>query len=214
MKLIIYTFFIFFLLFSACNSKAQEHHYNERAKQLNDSAVAMSLLGDTAKVITAIELLNEATDIQPDYYLAYCNKLIFQRQLGLIDDAFSTLKAMEQLNPKNPDLKTMFGILYEQYKQDTIQAKVKYSEADLLYKSILDTINSNSLSYQSIITNYAFNLKLLGKNFEADSILYSFIQNYYDENKEEDKVFKQHIETYFIKKTREDLINMTLSNFN
>ncbi len=67
--------------------------------------------------------------------------------------------------------------------------------------------------YQSIITSYAFNLKMLGKGFEADSILYSFIQNYYHDDKEGHKLFKQFIETYFIKKTREELINVTPSDF-
>jgi hypothetical protein len=139
---------------------------------------------------------------------------MFQRQLGLMDDAFATLKVMEQIRSKNPDLKTMLGTFYEQYKQDTIQAMVKYREADLLYKSILDTITPNSLSYQSIITSYALNLKMLGKNFEADSILLLFIQNYYYNDKEEYKVFKQFIETNIIKKTREELINLKPADFN
>jgi len=211
MKLVIYSFLISCLLFSACNSKTQEHNYNEKAKQLNDSAVTMSFqLSDTAKVMAAIQLLNEATNIQSDYYSAYWNKLVFQSQLGLIDDAFATLKIMEQISPKNPDLKLRLGNFYEQHKKDTIQAMSKYREADLLYKSILDTINTNSLSYQSIITSYALNLKMLGKNVEADSILYSFIQNHYYDDKEEYEVFKQFIETYIFKKTREEVINMSL----
>jgi len=214
MKLIIYPLFISCLLFFGCNSKAQEHNYHKEATLLNDSAVTMSFWGDTAKVMEAIKLLNEATDIQPDYYSAYWNKLMFQRQLGLMDDAFATLKVMEQIRSKNPDLKTMLGTFYEQYKQDTIQAMVKYREADLLYKSILDTITPNSLSYQSIITSYALNLKMLGKNFEADSILLLFIQNYYYNDKEEYKVFKQFIETNIIKKTREELINLKPADFN
>ncbi len=207
MKLIVYSFIISCLLFFGCNSKEQEHNYNKKARQLNDSAVTMSLLGDTAKIMAGIELLNKATDIKPDYYLAYWNKLVFQIKLGLMDNAIATLKVMEQISPENPDLKTMFGIFYEQNRKDTMEAMVKYKEADLLYKSILDTINTNSLSYQSIITNYALNLKMLGKNFESDSILYSFIQNYYHDDKEEYRIFKQFIETNIIKKTRKELIN-------
>ena len=132
MKLIILPFFISCLLFSACGTKAQENNYNKKAKQLNDSAIAMGLLGDTAKVMAAIQLLNEATNIQPDYYLAYWNKLAFQCQLGLMDDVFTTLKIMEQISPENPDLKTRLGVFYERYKKDAIQAQVKYNEAEVL----------------------------------------------------------------------------------
>ncbi len=212
MKSIICPFIISFLLFFGCSSKAREHNYHKNARQLNDSAVKIASFGDTIKIMHAIELLNEAIDIKPDYYLAYWNKLIFQRQLGLMDDAFATLKAIEEISPKNPYIKTMLGVFYEQNKKDTTEAMVKYKEADLLYKSIFDS-NTDSLSYPSMLTNYTLNLKMLGRDFEADSILYSFIQNYCHDAKEENRVFKEFIETNIIKKTREELINMKHTDY-
>ncbi|MDR1679191.1 MAG: hypothetical protein LBR81_05365 [Prevotellaceae bacterium] len=193
MKLIPYILFLFFI---ACNGTNTQN----KAQQLNDSAVSMSLLGDTAKVTAAIELLNKATAMQSDYYVAYWNKLIFQRQLGLMDDAFSTLKIMEQLNPENPDLKTMLGSVYEKYKKDTIQAVNKYKEADLLYKSILDTLSSESISYQNMLINYAINTKLLGQENNAKTILTSIIQ---DSNNED---FNELIDASLVRKTRIELL--------
>ena len=50
----------------------------------------------------------------------------------------------------------------------------------------------------------AKNLKMLRKDFEADSILYSFIQNYYHDDEEEYRINKQFIETYIIRKTEKN----------
>jgi hypothetical protein len=210
MKLVISLLLFYCVLFFSCNDKAKECNYNERAIQLNDSAIMISSWGDTAKILIAIELLNEATDIQPDYYLAYWNKLTFQRQLNLMDDASVTLKVMEQLSPENPDLKTMLGAIYERYRKDTVLAINKYNEADLLYKTILDTLNPASFSYQSVVTSYAFNLKMLRKNIDFDSI---FIYGYYNNDKEKYETFKKYIENHFVRKSREELINMYSVDF-
>jgi len=192
MKIIIYSLIIFSLLLSGCNTNPQK-----KAKQLHDKAIFITLREpDSAKIMKAIELLNQATDLQPDYYVAYGNKLKFQRGLGLWNDAFSTLKVMEQLKPNDPDLKTMLGAFYEHHKKDTIQAKIKYNEADLLYKHMLDTILYNSYNYESVIIGYTLNLKLLGEESEANRILY----DYYGED------VKEFIEPFVIQKTREALL--------
>ena len=208
MKSLIYSFVISCLLLLSCNSKAEKDNFNTQVRQLNDSAVAIGSLGDTAKIMVAIELLNKVIAMKPDYYLAYWNKLTFQYRLGLMEDAFATLKSMEQINPENPDLKTMIGAFLEQNKKDSIQAMTKYKEADLLYRNILDTISPNCLSYQSTMINYILNLKLLGENFDADSILYSPTQNDYYGKEEIYEAFKQFAENNLMKKTREELVKM------
>lgn len=201
MKLVFYLCLISCLLSSSCNSKSQKNDYN-KAEQLNERALSLGLLGDTIQIMEAIQLLNEATNIQPDYYAAYWNKLTFQRQLGLIDDIFLTLKAVEQFRSKDPYLKTQLGAFYELYKGDTIRGKIRYEEADLLFISILDTINPNSIEYEGAITSYALNLKLLGREEEANRILCSHIKNYDEEYDE----YKLLMET-FIKSTRKELLN-------
>ena len=192
MKLIVNPFLICFLLLSGCCIKEQN-----KAKRLYNKALIMTSFNpDTARVMQALELLNKATDMQPDYYIAYDYKLLIQSQLGFTDDAFSTLKIMELLKPENPDLKTMLGAYYEYHKGDTMQAKVKYNEADLLYKSIIDDIISDSCKYESIIMGYTLNLKMLGKETEANRILY----DYYGED------VKEFIEPFVIKKTKEEVL--------
>lgn len=147
MKLNICSFIISCLLLLGCNSKTKRDNCNKQVRQLNDCAVAIGSLGDTAKIMVAIELLNKVIAMKPDFYSAYWNKLAFQYRLGLMDDAFATLKSMERINPENPDLKTMLGAFLEQNKKDSTRAMIKYKEADLLYKNILDTISPNCLSY-------------------------------------------------------------------
>lgn len=165
-KLHIYSFITSCLLLLSCNSKSEKDNFNKQVRQLNDSAVAIGSLGDTAKIMVAIELLNKVIAMKPDYYSAYWNKLAFQYRLGLLDDAFATLKSMEQINPESPELKTMIGAFLEQNKKASIQAMTKYKEADLLYKNILDTISPNCLSYQSTMINY-----ILISNYWAKTLM-------------------------------------------
>ncbi|KGN81074.1 hypothetical protein HR13_02450 [Porphyromonas gulae] len=59
----------------------------------------MALLGDSIEVVRAIRLLDEATAIDPDYYIAYRNKATFLRKVGRIEGLFSAMKEMERIKP-------------------------------------------------------------------------------------------------------------------
>jgi tetratricopeptide (TPR) repeat protein len=195
-------FFCFFL--SCCSNNPQK-----KAKRLHDRAIFMTCLkSDTATQMAAIQLLNKATDLQPDYFGAHANKLIFQQELGLYDDAFNTLIIMEQLKPKNPDLKSIIGAFCEYYHKDTLQAMLKYEEADLLYHSILDTIQFYSPMYKNVIIYYAMNLRLLKTTFETITMTNSFFEHCYcdDNNKQECEDIKKMLETLIEKQTRDQLL--------
>jgi len=129
------------------------------------------------RMMKAIKLLDKVIDLQPNHYGAHDLKFSFQLRLGLFDDAISTLKAMEQLKPNDPDIKTMLGAFYEHHENAIIKAKIKYEEADSLFISILETTKLDSQEYESIIMGYTINLKLLGR----DSLMYSVLYNYYGE---------------------------------
>jgi len=202
-KSIIYLLLIFCFFLSSCSENPQK-----KAKKLHDRAIFMALNDKYNSKITAIQLLTEATDLQPDYYAAYANKLIFQRELGLYDDAFSTLITMGQLKPKNPDLQSIIGAFYEYHNKDTLQAIIKYEEADLLYNLILDTIKFYSPMYRDIIIHYVMNLRLLKPTFETITILNSLFKNYdcnYD-NKHEYETLKKMLSELIEKQSRDQLL--------
>jgi len=192
MKLVIFSYSTLFLLFFSCGNTPQE----EALRLCNKAVFLIANNPDTTKVLKAIQLLDKATDIQPDYYVAYDNKFAFQCELDLIDDAFCTLKNMERLKPESPDLKTTLGAFYEYYKKDTIRAMNKYNEANLLYKLILDTLNPDFRNYEFIITDYAFNLKLLKEDAEANQVLHDCFGN----------DIKDFIDTFMVKRTREEVL--------
>ncbi len=204
MKAIIFPILIFCLLPFGCSNNPQK-----KAERLHKKALFITLKEpDSSKIMKALELFNQATDLQADYYIAYANKLELQRELGLFDDSFSTLKVMEQLKPENPDVKSILGAFYEYHQKDTIQAMLKYNEADLLYKSILDTFKSYSPITQNIIIHYAMNLRLLKTKYEAINVLKSFFEYRYCDygNEEQCLDFKKFIYDLTEKQTREQLL--------
>jgi tetratricopeptide (TPR) repeat protein len=191
-----------FIVFISCgqiDKKEGKFQIDEKAKQLNDSAIGLANTFDNNKILEAIKLFDQATKIQPNYYVAYWNKMVYQNQLGLANDAFETLKKLEELRPKNPDLKVTAGIFMET-NFDSIKAREKFIEAEKIYKSILDTLNSTTDTFQTILINRAVNLKFLGRENEANGILMAIKQ------KQKDESLKEFMNS-FIKMGRKELLN-------
>lgn len=151
------------------------------AQRLNDSAVALASTSNHDKKLEAVKLLDKATEIQPDYYLAHWNKMAYQNELGLTKDAFLTLKKLEELRPEYPDLKVIAGIFLELNK-DSLKARNKFLEADKIYQAILDTLSKGADPYQTTLMNKAVNLKFLGREKEGNEILAGIQQGQTDEN--------------------------------
>lgn len=158
-----------FFGFISCGQKKnvnRQIQIDEQALQLNDSAASLAVTFEHDKVLKAIELLDQATRIQPDYYLAYWNKMVFQSQIGRTEEAIETLNKLEEIKPKDPDLKTLLGV-YIELNKDSLQARQKFMEAENLYSRIFDTLKIESDLYSFHLTNRAINFKLLG--FEKDA---------------------------------------------
>jgi len=159
---------------------------------------------DTSTVIKAIKLLDKATDLQSDFQFAHERKLVFQQGLGLWNDAFLTLKKLEHLKPDDPEIKVEIGAYYEYLKKDMKSAFLKYKEADFLFCSILDSIESYAQLNEEFIISYITNLILFTIDSDIESMHNLIFQNYYSNKRIILKIneIKQIAEIG----TREDLI--------
>ena len=124
-------------------NKKEKNQVDERAKELNNRAIELTMTFNNDSILKAIELFDQATELQPDYYLAHWNKFVFQNQLGQTSEAFETLKKLETIRPNNPDLKVTAGVLIE-LNGDSLSARRKFLQADKIYTTILDTLTSET----------------------------------------------------------------------
>lgn len=156
------------LTFMSCGDKADAER---QAKLLTDSAMnIVSVSSKSEDLQQALTLLNAAISKEPTYYLAHWNKLVIQNQLGLRDEAYQTLQTLEELRPKNPDLKATDGI-FLLIKGDSVAAQKKFEVADKLFDEVLDTLHNINDPYQTIRINKALNMRFMGKENEAQIML-------------------------------------------
>ncbi len=206
LKYLIYIFSLT-LLFS-CTSKVEESEIDKKAAQLNEEALNLyqNFILNKDSVLKAITLLDKAIEIEPNYFVAFHNKIAFQIKLGQVEEAINTCKRIEKLRPNSEETKVMIGILHYS-NGDTISANKKYNEANLLCQKKLDTLSNESEEEFRIKTNKAIVLKFLNREKEANEIFRSVDVNksYLDEAQRE---FMQEAINDFIKYTPEELEQM------
>ncbi len=200
MKQVIYIMTI--LTFISCGqteNKKEKNLVDERAKELNNRGIELTMTYNNDSILKAIDYFNQATELQPDFYLAHWNKFVYQNQLGQITEAFETLKKLETIRPNNPDLKATAGVFIE-LSGDSLTARQKFLKADQIYMSILDTLTNETDPQKMTLMNKAVNLKFLGREDEGNKILEDIKAETKDEN------LKEMFET-FIRMTRKELID-------
>ena len=200
MKQVIYILTI--LTFISCGqteNKKEKNLVDERAKELNNRGIELTMTYNNDSILKAIDYFNQATELQPDFYLAHWNKFVYQNQLGQITEAFETLKKLETIRPNNPDLKATAGVFIE-LSGDSLTARQKFLKADQIYTSILDTLTNETDPQKMTLMNKAVNLKFLGREDEGNKILEDIKAETKDEN------LKEMFET-FIRMTRKELID-------
>jgi tetratricopeptide (TPR) repeat protein len=184
-------------LFS-CGQTGSNHTINPYAKKLNDSAVRMTFQMNDSSYQKAILLLDQATAIDSNYFVAYYNKLIFQSQLKQYDKALVTSNNLIRIRPMAPDLHLTCGELYEKIS-DTVSAKYNFQTALSLYDSILDTMSVGNRHYDMLFMNKAIDLIMLGEQIQGHELL----KQLYDRQTDED--FKDVILS-FMNKNRKELL--------
>lgn len=160
------------LLSWACSTppKEVEKDMDVLAITLNDSAMQLARTYDSLQIESALLLWEKALEHEPDYEIALMNKLVFLNHQGRTSEAMATLQQLEKLQPENSELKVWSGIFTEIH-QDSLQARLKFIEADKLYKKQLNNSSGASRAYQLLLINYAVNLKFLGLESDANKLL-------------------------------------------
>jgi tetratricopeptide (TPR) repeat protein len=189
----------FFIIFIACSQNQQAKKYipNPKAKQLADSA-AMVLMYTNDKE-KAIALLDQAIQIDSNYYLAYANKLGFQASLNRFNDALVTAKNLIRIKPQSPDAHTAVGMIYWK-TGDSVSAINHFTKASTLFDKILDTMSKSNKYYESALMNKAFNFILLGQQEKGNEILRELYNKQTDEDQK--KMYEQ-----FLNKSRKEIID-------
>ena len=179
------------------------------ARLLNDSAVSMAnniplSLDQPNKfknenLLKAILLLDQATEIDSNYLIAYSNKLSYQRELGQYESAVETAKHIIKIRPHFADIYGTIGMLY--YKMnDSISSNKYFSNALIQYDYFLDTMNINNINYFTLRMNKAATLKFLGQNALGNKMLDELY------NKQTDSTYKQLIDSLKVK-SKDELLN-------
>jgi tetratricopeptide (TPR) repeat protein len=189
------------LTLTACgqNSKTNKHVIDPKARQLNDSAVALTRSFDSLDYVKAIALLDKATTIDTNFYTAYWNKLAFQSQLGQYNNALQTAKQLKRIKPNAPDFYVTTGMLYEK-TGDSISAQSQYKEALIRYDKILDTMDIKNKDYDMLLMNKGVSLILVGQQTKGNDI----IKKLYD--KQTDVAYKEMFEM-FLNKSRQEILD-------
>jgi tetratricopeptide (TPR) repeat protein len=172
------------------------------AIRLNDSAVSLIKYINKDSTQKAISLLDKATLIDSNYFLGYYNKRIFQTGLKQYNDAIKTTIDLIRIKPFANELYMTGGLLYE-ITGDTISAKKYFEKSLSICNSVLDTMKSNNSNYEIVAGNKAINLKMLGKEKEANK----FLETLYE--KQTDSNLKQAIMSWATKSKSEILEEMS-----
>ena len=167
------------------------------AKILYDSA--SSVISQFQDNKRAIELLEEATRIDSNYFKAFARKLDLQIQLKQFDRAIVTGEKIIRLKPEMPLFQVLIGALYEK-KLDSTIARKYYEGAAICFDKLLDTMNTSNRDYQMLVNMKALNLVFVGQREKA----IGFIKEICKEQKDE---YCQILLTSFETKSRKEMID-------
>jgi len=169
---------IFILLascFFSCGHKVPKIRPDSEAKRLRSQAseVASKLGGNDSvrrmRLEHAVALLDRATELDSNYFGAYWDKLIYQRQLEHYEKALLTGKQLMRLMPNQPTEIEIEGALSE-LNGDRPSSIKYYTKALLINRIRLDSMQSNQENITSLQMFYAFDLIALKRYREGNAI--------------------------------------------
>jgi tetratricopeptide (TPR) repeat protein len=190
------------LLIVGLTACGQQHKYvpDKKAMQLNDSAMRLAMhTTQDSEYQKVILLLDKATTIDTNYFIAYFNKLSYQCKIKQYDKALETAKHINLIRPNFVDQYVTVGILYEK-TGDSITAKKYYDIALNKFNNILDTMNLNNKNYSMFLMGKGIDLILTGQQIIGSEIL----KKLYD--KPSDEFIKDFVSPY-INKPRSEVFN-------
>lgn len=190
---------------SSCAQKQLKYKPDPVAVQLNNQA--MKLINYSENIDSAnkaLSLLDQATSIDSNNFIAYFNKLMFYFPMKRYDKLISINNKLLQLRPNAHDLYMTGGIFYE-IVGDTISSKKYFNRSLTICNSVLDTMGPDNRDFAMLTINKAINLIMLDDKKAADKLL----GNFYDHcgDKESDVIKRDDIEL-LMAKNKNDIINV------
>jgi tetratricopeptide (TPR) repeat protein len=149
-----------FILLMACSNSNQQ---KLSVKAINDSVITLTNhYQDTSKFKQAIALLDDAIQLDSNYYDSYSKKLFFETAFGDFGSASKTSTQLIKFKPDSADLYFQRGI-FKELINDSNSSKPDFSKAVLLYKLTLDTMNKRNPYWFADWKNLAVCLIMTGQ---------------------------------------------------
>jgi tetratricopeptide (TPR) repeat protein len=158
------------LIFSCSDPDTPKRKINPVARGLNDTACMLYQSGKMDNIWIAVGLLDSATKIDPDYFTAYWNKMLFLNKLKQYDRSLTAAKELSRLKPNDPIFYVTIGTLCEK-TGDSLSAVTSFQKGLKLFNAELDTINPKSKGYEFMMMNKGIDLIMLDSEKEGNAIL-------------------------------------------
>ena len=149
-------------LFLAFSCRERKEKFNQEAIELNNRAVKFMA---NVEYDSALILLDKATKLDSNYYLAYANKVTTYLEIRNFNKALEELEKELKIKPKLAEGWSLAGILYYE-KGDTIKALNCFEKSIELFEvRIANPDNKKYLTENRL--NRAVSLILIGRENEG-----------------------------------------------
>lgn len=184
----------------SCTQKKSKTEFNSQSLELNKKA--LQLIREE-KYDSALILLNQAIEIDKEFYPAYGNKIFIYNTRNDYKNALAVADQQVAINPQRADAWVIDGILCD-VTGDSSKAIKCYNKSISLFNDELSK-TAESIKYDKV--NRAFVLILLGKDREAKAEIKEFKEQYPN-----DQLVNQKIIDGFSSLTRHDFLkNFTIN---
>jgi hypothetical protein len=177
---------------------------NPIARRLGDSAIRMTYTMNESGYRKAISLLDEATALDSNFFMAYWNKFVFQLQLKQYAQALITTHSLIRIRPSAQDIYLTRGLINERMG-DTIAARGDFQKGLSILDGVLDTMGVGNRDYDVLFLNKAIDLIMLGEQVKGNELIKQLADHL------EDQEFKRFTLS-FLNKTKREVIE-TIDNY-
>ncbi|MEX6690667.1 hypothetical protein QTN47_24385 [Danxiaibacter flavus] len=145
--------FLFLLCLMGCKDQAAKYPLPPLSSKLNFKAMELGkYLDNEDSCRKALSLLDSATNIDKNNFLAYYNKVAFLCSLREFRKAITAIDNASRIKPEAHDLYLISGILHRK-TNDTIVAQQLFLNSLSICDKALDTMNSTNSDYMMLQSN-------------------------------------------------------------
>jgi len=178
--------FIMFWKFASCQYKPDTKAV-ELVKKANEIGLKSQYI-DSIKANQALELINQAIEIDNKYFSAYYSKGLFLAVKKDIDGALLNNLKLIELRPNQPSWIIQRGLFFD-IKGDTVKAQENYSLGLTKYRDILKQKDMNqdfnfriefisALEAQGNLNQAKIEIEKLRTDFPENDIVQTYVKEY------------------------------------